>query len=57
MEENIKLNKKLIVEKPLPKQKKKGNVLPLVLFIFILCALVSFVILEKLKYIDYLDFI
>ena len=57
MEENVKLNKKLIIEKPLPKQKKKGSIWPLLLFILLVCVLVSFVILEKLKYIDYVDFL
>ena len=57
MEENVKLNKKLIIEKLLPIKKKKGSVLPLIIFIFIICGVVAFVILEKLKYIDYVDFI
>ena len=57
MDENNKLNKKLIIEKPLPKQKKKGSILPLLIFIFLLCGMVAFIILEKLNYINYLDFI
>lgn len=57
MDENNKLNRKLIIEKPLPKQKKKGSILPLLLFIFLLCGIVTFIILEKLNYFNYLDFI
>ena len=57
MHENSKLNRKLIIEKPLPKQKKKGSILPLLIFIFLLCGTVAFIILEKLNYINYLDFI
>ncbi len=56
MEDN-KLNKKLVIERALPKQKKKGSIIPVLLFIFILCALIAFIILEKLNYINYLDFI
>ena len=57
MEENNKLNKKLIIERPLPKQKKKGSIGPLLLIILFVCIAVVFIILEKLNYINYLDFI
>ena len=54
--DNNKLNKKLVIEKALPKQKKKGSVLPIILLIFLACSIIAFLILEKLNYFDYLDF-
>ena len=57
MDSNNKLNKKLIIEKPLLEKKKSSGVLPIVLIIFLVCAAVAYLILEKLNYIDYLDFI
>ena len=57
MDENTKLNKKLVIEKPVAIEKKKGSIFPLILFIFILCASIVFIILEKLNYIDYLNFL
>ncbi len=52
-----KLKRRLVVEKALPDPKKKGSALPAILFIFLLCAAIVFVILEKLNYIDYVDFL
>ncbi len=57
MEDNNRLNKKLVIEKPLPDEKKSGNILPMLLVIFLVCGSIVFLILEKLNYIDYLDFI
>ena len=58
MDENTKLNKKLVIEKPVAIKKKNGSsIFPLIIFIFILCAGIVFVILEKLNYIDYLNFL
>ena len=53
-----KLNKKIVIEKPIYIEKKKSNHTFLKLFIiFLICALIAFAILEKLNYIDYLSFI
>jgi len=52
-----KLNKKLVVEQPTPNYKKSSSVISLLIFLLLICALIVFVILEKLNYIDYLNFI
>lgn len=57
MENNNKLNKKLVIEKPLPDKKKGSSALPMILILFLICAIIVFLILEKMNYIDYLDFI
>ena len=51
-----KLNKKLIIEKPLKEDDKKKSPI-LILLIIIIFILIVFIILEKLNYINYLDFI
>lgn len=54
--EEERLNRRLVIEKPMPEVKKKKSLLPAVLFILILCA-AAFYVLEKLHYIDFVDFI
>ena len=57
MEENNKLNKKLVIEKPLPTKKSNSGILLLLMFLLIIGVAIAFIILEKMNYIDYLDFI
>ena len=52
-----KLNRKLVIESALPKEKKKGNGFFTFILVILLLALIAFVVLEYLGYINYLDFI
>ena len=55
---NDKLNKKLVIERAIPKEKKTGGNIFFSLFIILLiCTIVAFLILEYLGYFNYLDFI
>ncbi len=56
MEED-KLNRKLVMEKAYIPPKKKPNILGIIIFLLIVGGIVAFVVLEKMKYIDYLDFL
>ena len=52
-----KLNKKLIIEKATIKDKKKGINFSILLLILLIGVLLTFIILEYLGYINYLEII